>query len=311
MPVVLATGSYDGFIRLWDVATEACTQVISFGTTVNSLMVSQDRRMLLAAGFGHSSLIPLDAPQPQPQPICTTRQNVTQAIFVNNRACVASACETGEVFLTSFQTGQSAGLIKQKAAFNTISHVPGTDYVITGDQRGLLKVWDLRSTKEPVASVIAFEYDVGVRSLSISNRGGILACGDARGVLQAYSVSFERGAEDCLCPMSCIQAHSNMISHVSVSTDGQYISSSGADNACKIWKLLPNGSLARYIEKTHNESTVWGCVFSADTQYFITAADRLAKLWTMRQDADNEQAIKTFLGHTRFVTCVALGDAEV
>lgn len=310
MHVVLATGSYDYTIRFWDVSSETCTHVVQFGKTVNSLAVSPDRRMLLAAGFGGSALVPLDTSQRQAQALCEAPCNVTQAIFLAGRAAILSACENGIVLYTDQRTWQTSELVRQKAAINAIAHLPGTDCVVTGDQRGLLKLWDLRRTQEPVSTTVAFEYDVGVRTLAISSHNGVLACGDARGILQTYSVSAGRAQDECLRPMACIQAHADMISNVSVSVDGQYIGSSSADKSCKIWKFLPNDTLVRYLAKTQNESTVWGCAFSADTKYFVTAADRVARLWNMEQTSDEQQHLKVFAGHQRFVTCVALGDSE-
>lgn len=313
---VLVTGSYDQTVRVWTPNTEECRKVIGFPKPVNAIALSGDRSQLVVAGFDMCYLYDVvGSTREQLASLDGHTQNITSCHY-HTSGSTTQFITTSEDFtanvwdLTTFRVAQT---MKHTKAVNTSVPLPNSPIVITGDQGGCLHAWDMRNTRGPLSTYIAFPHDVGVRSLSVAQAQNILACCDARGIIQAYTLNSDGGNFFEL--QTSIQGHTNMVTHVNVSYDGQYIASSSADTTCKVWSVNLDSpiklSRARIFSK--NEFCVWGSAFTLDAAYIIIAADKTAKLWRIggAGDADVPQLFRTYSGHSKAITCLALADAKV
>ena len=98
------------------------------------------------------------------------------------------------------------------------------------------------------------------------------------------------------------------------------LSTSSADSTTKLWWLnqtvSPNGAATSSQEGTMPPPTllrqlrghskwVWDSAFTVDAKYIVTcSSDQTARLW----DVSSGEVVKTYVGHQKAITAVALND---
>lgn len=84
-----------------------------------------------------------------------------------------------------------------------------------------------------------------------------------------------------------------------------------ADQTCKIWRTSNFSLMTELSIKSSNpgESSrgwMWGCAFSGDSQYIVTASsDNLARLWCV----ETGEIKREYGGHQKAVVCLAFNDS--
>lgn len=311
--VVIATGSYDGSIKLWRPTSESALRTLNFGKVANGLALSADRKVLLAAGFSATTVYDLGSAGRDPVAAFDGHlSNVTGCCFLQGDSTVASVGEDGRLLLFDTRGGKQTSCIVHDAALNTLSVAcdrGDAALLVTGDQEGRLLAYDLRQPRHPFATTVAFECDVGVRSVSCAPGAQILACSDGRGIVRVYAY---KGSSHFFAPQQSIQAHLDAVMHVNLSPDGAVLATCSADKTCKIWSVALDEDcyLTRARVLGTNEATVWASAFSADSACIITAADKSAKLWNIAGDP-TDKYVYAYNGHSHTVTTVVLGDVRL
>lgn len=93
------------------------------------------------------------------------------------------------------------------------------------------------------------------------------------------------------------------------------LATTSADHTVKLWNVK-DFSLIKTL--TGHQRWVWDCAFSADSAYLVTgkfslepifsielaSSDNVARLWDLNQG----ETIRTYSGHSKAITCVALND---
>lgn len=311
--VVIATGSYDGSIKLWRPTSESALQTLNFGKVANGLALSADRKVLLAAGLSATTVYDLTSAGRDPVAAFEGHlSNVTGCAFLCGDSAVASAGEDGRLLLFDTRGGKQTHCIVNSAAINAmaVAYDRGDGAVIVvGDQEGRLLAYDLRQARKPFATTVAFEYDVGVRSVSCAPGAQILACSDGRGLVRLYTY---RGDGRFFAPRQSIQAHLDAVMHVNLAPNGAVLATCSADKTCKVWSVSAEDdrALTRVRVLGTNEATVWASAFSADSACIITAADKSAKLWNIAGDP-GDKYVYAYNGHSHTVSTVVLGDVRL
>ncbi len=103
----------------------------------------------------------------------------------------------------------------------------------------------------------------------------------------------------CLCERRELQGHTDIVSCLAVSQDGQWLASGSFDGTVKLWRL-PEGRLEATLpgHKDH----VWCVAFSPDGKTLASGSrDQTAILWDVR----SAKPLKTLDGHVGPVWCLA------
>lgn len=166
-PVVLVTGGYDNNIRYWDATTEACTRTVKFSDSqVNCLQISQDK-VLLAAG-GNPLIHLYDINSADDRPLVTFEgytSNVMTVGFQKDRRWLYSCSEDGSLRIWDPRTNHVTRKYDCGSAVNTVALHPSETELISGDQSGIVRIWDLQADKCREECIPAV--DQPVRSLSM------------------------------------------------------------------------------------------------------------------------------------------------
>lgn len=94
--------------------------------------------------------------------------------------------------------------------------------------------------------------------------------------------------------------HTDYITAIAITSDGQTVISASNDNTLKVWDLTTN--TLRHTLKGHTDR-VLALAITPDGHFAVSASrDKTLKLW----DVANGIEIKTLIGHTSFVNSVAI-----
>jgi WD40 repeat protein len=287
----LASGSWDGTIKLWDAAR---------GQEVRTLK-------------GHTDKVWSVAFSPDGGRLASGSIDGTIKIW-----------DTANGRELRTLKGQAGGLL-------LVAFSPDGRRLTSGSNSGVIKVWDassgqeLRTLKEPTSGLMLMAVSPdGSRLASRSNDWTIWVWGAADGQLlrtlkghthQVLTVAFSpdgtrlaSGSEDGTIKvwdtadgreLRTLKGHTGSVRRVAFSPDGSCLASGSADQTIKVWDAA-GGQLLRTL-KGHTHQ-VYSVAFSPDGGRLASgSADQTIKVW----DAADGGGLRTLKGHTRPVGCVA------
>ncbi|GMN54801.1 hypothetical protein TIFTF001_023923 [Ficus carica] len=164
--VILATASYDHTIRFWEAKSGRCYRTIQYpDSQVNRLEISPNKRYLAAAGNPHIRLFDINSNSPQP---VSSVQEISYDLHTNNVMAVGFQCD-GKWMYSGSEDGTGCW---------GIGKVIMTE-LISGDQNGNIRVWDL--TANSCSCELVPEVDTAVRSLTVMWDGSLVVAANNNG----------------------------------------------------------------------------------------------------------------------------------
>ncbi len=172
--------------------------------------------------------------------------------------------------------------------------------IISGDQDGNIRVWDL--TANACSYELVPDGKIAVRSVNVASDGSMVVAANNRGTCFVWRLDAANQFE----PLHKVDAHNNTYClKALLSPDVKYLATASSDKSVKIWNIEDNFSLDKTL--VGHQRWVWDCAFSADSAYLVTASsDKTARLW----DLSSGEAILEYAGHSKALTCVALNDSS-
>lgn len=353
---------------------------------INRLAISPDKRFLAAAGHGHVRLYDcshggLGGAQPVVGALSTTASNSAQASGTNAPAQAhqtGAAGSTGNPIVTFdghngnvtslawhcdakwLVTGSEDGTLKiwdtrtsrpqriydHRNPVNDVVVHPNQGELVSCDQGGSVKVWDL--SENGCSHELVPEEETPIRSVTVASDGSCLIAGNNTGNVYVWRIQnglYEDGTNDGMLsnsgigkdstlayggkdaasaeaaenggggsadftdlqPVTKFQAHDKYITRCLLSPDVRHLATCSADATVKIW------STSRYefaLEKTlvGHQRWVWDAAFSADSAYLVTASsDHVARLWEL----SSGETVRQYNGHVKAVVACALNDSHL
>ncbi|XP_066316392.1 target of rapamycin complex subunit LST8-like [Miscanthus floridulus] len=198
----------------------------------------------------------------------------------------------------------------QRLSVEASWHISSTDpnpnpkELISGDQNGNIRVWDLAANS--CSCELVPEVDTAVRSLTVMWDGSMVVAANNHGTCYVWRLLKGTQTITYFEPLHKLQAHDGYILKCLLSPEfcdpNRYLAIASSDHTVKIWNV-DGFKLERTL--VGHQRWVWDCVFSVDGAYLITASsDTTARLWTM----STEEAIRVYHGHHKATVCCALHD---
>jgi len=265
---------------------------------VNALSITPDKRFLAAAGNPHVRLYELNTPNPNP--VRAKEMSMRMVSFQNkghelrgaHGQCHGHRLPEGGAVDVLWQRGQHdqdlgpqvVPLIYQyssigvcvcrsptytrdydnKAQITCVAVHPNQVELISGDQNGSIKIWDLQANL--CAHELVPDEGVAIRSLSVAADGSMLVAGNNKGDVYVWRMDNSRDATS-FRPLSVINAHKKNVLKCLLSPDIRLLATTSADHTVKIWNTQ-KFTLEKTL--TGHQRWVWDCAFSADSAYLVT-----------------------------------------
>jgi G protein beta subunit-like protein len=164
--------------RFWEALSGICSRTIQHtDSQVNRLCISPDKRFLAAAG--HTTVRLYDIKSSNPNPILQFEEhtnNVTGVGFHCEGKWMVTSSEDGSVKIWDTRTGLVQRDYQHGSPVNDVVIHPNQGELISCDQAGNVRIWDLSENK--CTHQLIPEDDVPVRSVTVATDGSMLVAGN-------------------------------------------------------------------------------------------------------------------------------------
>jgi WD40 repeat protein len=333
------SGSLDGTVKLWDLASGAVLQTLTGHThAVVAVAVLPDGQRAVS-GSADCTLKLWDLGSGTVLRTFTGHtQWVRTVTLLSDRRRVLSGSEDRTLKLWDLESGALLrSFVGHTGAVKAVAEIPGSQRALSGGADRTLRMWDLESGEllatledhtDWLNSVAALPD--GHQALSASDDGTLkvwdLAGGTVRQTLTGDSgginaVTVLPGGEHALSGdddgtvklwhlesgtvLRSFEGHTDWVRAVAVLQDGKQALSGSDDHTLKLWDVAANVALAMF--EGHADRVRAVSVFSDRQRALSGSFDRTLKLW----DLATGSVLGTFEGHADGVTAVTvLPDGE-
>ncbi len=303
-PAVLAVGSSDGTIAMWDFSTRKYLGV--FGTqfssdpegrlgSVRDLSVSRIGRTIATAGYGGVSRIWKEAGDSDATVLEEQGLNVRRISLARNGKTLISCSDAGSISVWDLPSGKRRKLMyPYRVGVQSLVISPENTYFVSkGALRQPLIAWDLETFE---ATTIC--EDRHSMSLDFSPDGRILAIGegDWRDPKPCDVVLWGTEEKETIGRLS---GHTAAIESLVFSPDGSSLATCGWDGTARVWDVATRKQLL--VLKGHR-GQVLSAAFTSNGRTLATgSADSTVKLW----DVATGETLHTLTGHRAQVYDIA------
>ena len=269
----LASGSADGTVKLWDVATGTNIATLQGHTDwVSSVSFSPDGTTL-ASGSDDGTVKLWDV---------TTGTNiatlqghtwaVSSAAFSPDGTILASGSWDDTVKLWDVETHENIATLEGHTnTVYSVSFSPDGTTIASASFDDTVKLWDV-ATRTNIATLEGHTHDVN--SVAFSPDGTTLASGSDDGTVKLWDVTTRTN-------IATLEGHTHDVNSVAFSPDGTTLASGSDDGTVKLWDVTTGTNIATL--KGHTD-WVRSVSFSPDgTTLASGSRDGTVKLWDMSE----------------------------
>ena len=282
----LASGSEDGTVRLWDVASRRNIATLEgHGDRVVSVSFSPDGATL-ASGSGDGTVRLWDVASRRNIATLEGHRSEGESVsFSPDGAILASGSEDGTVRLWDVASRQNIATLAGHDWVWSVSFSPdGATLASSGAEDTEIQLWDVASRQ----NIATLEGHISwVLSVSFSPDGTLLASGGSNALaldstVRLWDVASRRN-------IATLTGHVSWIWSVSFSPDGAILASGSGDGTVRLWDVASRRNIATF----GNTSDVRSVSFSPDGATLASALeDGSIALWNVSEwTRSAEQAI--------------------
>lgn len=267
---VLASGSVDGSVVLWNYGTGRRTTLRAVSEPINGVAFSPGGNIVAAASDDGSVNI-FDAATGKR--LRTLRGNAGQVYgvaFDPARNIVASVNENGSVILWNVATGERLRtLVDPAGEMNGVAFSPSGQTIATADGDGLTMLWNVRSGHR--TRTLRTDDTSPVNGVAFSRQGSTIATADTDGLVYLWD------ARTGQLRHALNDGDGAAIESVAFSPKGQTVVAGGADNDLRTWNATTGDLLRTFQGQT---AAVESVAFSPDGNMMASgSADESVILW--------------------------------
>jgi WD40 repeat protein len=290
---LLASGSFDHTITLWDTASgREITTLRGHTKWVRAVAFAPDGR-LLASG-GQDGAIKL-------WDVATLRQSaefprsspIYSLAFSPDGKSLASGSEDGNIRLWDVVSRHGIGMMPgHRNPVYSIAFSPDGKTLVSGNADQTIRLWDV-ATKRPIGGL---PQSFRVYSVAFSPDGKLLASGGSDGGMALCDLATKQG-------VALPHSHTSHVYSLAFSPDGKTLASGCWDNAVGLWDVRTRTKIA--ILKGHSDRV--NCVaFSSDGKTLASGSnDDTLKLWDIERNRIEAWGEAALYGHMGYVYALA------
>jgi WD40 repeat protein/predicted Ser/Thr protein kinase len=267
---ILASGSADRSIKLWDVQSGTLKQTLTgHSNGVHSLEFSPDG-MTLASGSDDKTIKLWNAQTGALKQTLTGHNSAVHTIaFSPDGNLLASGSTDKTIKIWDVRTGALKQTLTGHAeTVKMVAFSPEGKLLASGSDDKTIKVWDVASgaLKQTLTG-----HTNGVHAIAFSPDGKTIASGSIDMTIRlwdAYTGALRQ----------TLTGHSNGVHAIAFSPDGRWLASGSNDKTIKVWDVQ-SGALKQTL--TGHTDSVMAVAFSPDRRTLASGSmDKTIKLWT-------------------------------
>ncbi|WP_416674885.1 WD40 domain-containing protein [Egbenema bharatensis] len=241
---VLASGSDDCTVKLWDLRSGHCLQTFSYTTHwIRTVAFNWTGKILAIAGDDQCiHLWDIDRPTIAPRTLRGHKHWIRSIAFSPNPdiPLLASGGDDQVVMVWNAHTGEwLRSLDKHQHRIRSVVFSPDGTLLASGSDAAVIKIWDVQRGED--IQILQTDSDdgdnaCGIKSIAFSPDGSLLACGNEAGIVRLWDLAtweYQILADVNLGNRS----HQRGVHAVTFSPDGQTIASSDRDGEIKLWQV--------------------------------------------------------------------------
>ena len=286
----LASGSWDGTIRLWEVATgEHLRTFEGHAVAVWSVSFSSDSRTLASGSWDGTIRLWKVATGEHLRTFKGHTSYVLNVSFSPNGLMLASGSQDGTVRLWEVATGEHLRTLERHTrGVWSVSFSPDGLTLASGSVDGNIHLWEV-ATGEHLRRL---RWTAVGRSVSFSPDGRTLAGAGEDGAVRLWEVATGNR-------LGAFEGHIDYIKSVSFSPDGRTLASASEDGTVRLWEVATGIHLRTLEGHTRFVDSV---SFSSDGRTLAVANnDGTVRLWEVATSIH----LHTLKGHTSYVHSVS------
>jgi serine/threonine protein kinase/Tol biopolymer transport system component len=266
---LLASGSWDNTIKLWEVSTGNTLQTLRGHRDLVLSIAWSPNGLLLASGSADSTIKLWEVSTGKALQTLTEQDSwVGTLAFSPDGQILAAEGANNTVKLWELNTDKAPqSLTGHENAVSSIAFSPDGRLLASASFDSTIKLWEL-STGNVLHTLKGHKKEV--LTVAFSPDGKFLASGDAVSAIKLWNVSTGKARRT-------LKGHSNWVLSVTFSPDGRTLASASHDYTIKLWNVR-RGKLLRTL--TGHENDVNAIAFSPDGKIFASGSrDKTIKLW--------------------------------
>ncbi|MCP4400097.1 MAG: hypothetical protein GY801_22670 [bacterium] len=280
----LATASWDGTVKIWDLISEKELFTIKAGTRVYEVSFSPDGTRLVTANADRTAKV-WDAGSGQLlQTFSGHKDRVWGGVFSPDGTYLATASRDGTAKVWNLASGEElqtlSGHVKKVRG---VAFSPDGKRLATASDDKTIRIWDIFSGKE----LRIIEVGSEINSVAFSPDGMRLAADGQDGRARVWDIS-DTTSSDLLLTLL---GHNSSIYDIIFSPDGKRLATASFDRNAKVWDASSGQEL---LTLSGHTDWIWDTAFSPNGKRLATASsDRSAKMWNV----DVSRELLTLSGH--------------
>ncbi|MEX1229565.1 MAG: WD40 repeat domain-containing protein [Planctomycetaceae bacterium] len=308
----LASASYDGTVRVWDVATGRETiKFLGHGRGATAAVFSPNGKRIASAGYDETIKIWHADSGIEHATLRGHTKTINSLAYSPDGTQIASASNDKTIRLWNAENGEVAAVLdKHDRPVVFVAFSPNGKTLATASRDKSIRLWDVER-REVIHTFNDFD-DV-TWSLAFSPDGATLAASTERG-----SITFwDTHTGDV---QSTITGKRESVWSIAFSPDGKMLATGHRVGGIDLWNTADRSSVANYgnndvISFLSRTSDVRSLAFSPDGQSLASASDGKIKLWDV-VDAETPTGAKRIEkprltlaavpGHTRAISSLVL-----
>ncbi|QFS47689.1 eIF2A-related protein [Nostoc sphaeroides] len=259
---ILASGSYDNTIKLWDIGTGREIYTLQgHSNSVNSIAFSPDGK-ILASGSDDKTIKLWDVTTGEKiRTIQAHSKWVRSVAFSPDGKILASGSDDKTIKLWDVTTGEKIRTIQAHSKWvRSVAFSPDSKILASGSDDNTIKLWNV-TTGAQIGTIQA--HSKWVSSVAFSPDGKILTSGSDDKTIKLWDVT--TGAQ-----IPTLQGHSDSVNSVAFNPDGKTFASASHDKTIKLWDVGTARKI--YTLKGHSDS-VNSVAFSPDGKILASGSD--------------------------------------
>ncbi len=271
---LLASGSFDGKVRLWDIDAGECLSILEEHTDrVWSVHWSPDGKILASSSSDRMVKLWEVSSGKCLKSLRGHSQAIRTLAFSPDGKTLASGSDDHSIRLWNYQTGEALRVLNGHSSWiSSIAFSPTHCLLASGSEDQSVRLWDIETN---LCLKTLQGHSNGVWSVAFNPQGTTLATGSQDGVIRFW----DSKTGTCI---TSLQGHHSWVWSVAFSPNSAYpvggiLASGSEDRTIKLWDIL-TGQLLRTLEG--HKDAVFSVLFSPDGQTLCSGSlDGTIKLW--------------------------------